>query len=166
MTPSSARRKTRGFSLLELLVAMMIIAVLGTLGFSQYKKHSAQARYIKAQDQLRIVAEGLDQYYLKHGFFPDFGSYDAMVDNNSVLAKESLIMLNMPATDPFGQPYEGKSSRSDYELKCAGDPANPEDAGPIVRKPGEVSGSSPVGGARPGATPKGEAAPADGGAKK
>jgi prepilin-type N-terminal cleavage/methylation domain-containing protein len=33
MTPTPARRRDRGFSLLELLVAMMIIAVLGTLGF-------------------------------------------------------------------------------------------------------------------------------------
>ena len=60
-TPRQPRRTSRGFSLLELLVAMMIIAVLGTLGFSQYRKHSAQARYLKAQDDMKIVAEGLDQ---------------------------------------------------------------------------------------------------------
>jgi general secretion pathway protein G len=171
MTPSAACRTTRGFSLLELLVAMMIIAVLGTLGFSQFRKHSAQARYLKAQDDLKIVAEGLDQYYLKHGNFPDFGSYDAMVDNNSALVKESLIKVNMSPTDPFGQPYEGKSTRSNYELKCAGDPGNPEEAGPITRTPGEVTGSSPVSASRPGAGvgagSKTDAPPAaEGGGKK
>jgi general secretion pathway protein G len=150
MTPS--RRKTRGFSLLELLVAMMIIAVLGTLGFSQFRKHSAQARYLKAQDDLKIVSEGLDQYYLKHGRFPDFGSFDAMVDPNSALVKESLIKVGMGANDPFGQPYEGKSNRSTYDLKCAGDPNNQDDAGPIIRTPGQVSVSSPV------STGKGEGA--------
>jgi general secretion pathway protein G len=155
MTPTPARRKVQGFSLLELLVAMMIIAVLGTLGFSQYRKHSAQARYLKAQDDLKIVAEGLDQYYLKHGYFPDFGSFDAMIDNNSSLVKESLIKVGMGAQDPFGQPYEGKSSKATYELKCAGDPNNQEDAGPILRTPGDVKGSSPVSN-----TPKGGATPA------
>lgn len=174
MTPTSTHRTTRhgsqGFSLLELLVAMMIIAVLGTLGFSQYKKHSAQARYLKAQDDLKIVAEGLDQYYLKHGFFPDFGSYDAMVDNNSSLVKESLIKVNMSPNDPFGQPYEGKSTRLNYELKCAGDPGNPEDAGPITRSPGQMTDSSPVSTSRPGLgagdAPKGEIPAAGAGSKK
>jgi general secretion pathway protein G len=163
--PNQAPRKSRGFSLLELLVAMMIIAVLGTLGFSQYRKHSAQARYLKAQDDLKIVAEGLDQYYLKHGYFPDLGSFDAMVDPNSPLAKESLIKLGMAAQDPFGQPYEGKSTRATYELKCAGDPTNPEDAGPILRTPGDVKGSSPVSTPRGTGAPTADA-PAAAGAKK
>jgi general secretion pathway protein G len=169
MTPTStraaSRSRSRGFSLLELLVAMMIIAVLGTLGFSQFRKHSAQARYLKAQDDLKIVAEGLDQYYLKHGSFPDFGSFDAMVDGNSSLVKESLIKVGMSAQDPFGQPYEGKSTRANYELKCAGDPNNQEDAGPILRTPGQVTGSSPVSAPSNGAGPKADA-PADAGAKK
>jgi general secretion pathway protein G len=167
MTPNPTQaRKTRGFSLLELLVAMMIIAVLGTLGFSQYRKHSAQARYLKAQDDLKIVAEGLDQYYLRHGYFPDLGSFDAMVDPNSPLAKESLIKLGMSAQDPFGQPYEGKSTRATYELKCAGDPSNQDDAGPILRTPGDVKGSSPVSSPSGTAAPKADAAPAAPGAGK
>ncbi len=160
MTSSPARHKTRGFSLLELLVAMMIIAVLGTLGFSQYRKHSAQARYLKAQDDLKIVAEGLDQYYLKHGYFPDFGSFDAMIDNNSSLVKESLIKVGMSAQDPFGQPYEGKSSKVTYDLKCSGDPNNQDDAGPILRTPGDVKGSSPVGNSPKGGLTPGNDMPA------
>ncbi len=163
MTPS--RRRSRGFSLLELLVAMMIITIIATLGFKQYQKFSANARYVKAQDDLKTVAEGLDQYYLKHGYFPDFGSFDAMVDGNSSLVKESLIKVGMSATDPFGQPYEGKSNRASYELKCAGDPNNQDDAGPILRTPGQVTATSPVSGAKgDAAAPKD--APAPGGATK
>ncbi len=161
--PSPRRRAARGFSLLELLVAMMIIAVLGTLGFSQYRKQGAQARYLKAQDELKIVAHGLDQYWLNHGFYPDFGSYDAMVDSNSVLVKESLIKMGMSAQDPFRQPYEGKSTRASYELKCLGDPDNQESYGPIVWTPGQgqVTGSGATGPA-----PKADQPGGDAGAKK
>ena len=164
-TPSTqdsaqAQRAARGFSLLELLVAMMIIAVLGTLGFSQYRKQGAQARYLKAQDELRIVVEGLDQYWLKHGTYSDFGSYEAMIDGNSVLVKESLIKVGMSAQDPFKQPYEGKSTRASYDLKCLGDPDNQEDYGPFTRTPGQgqVMGNGPSAGGAPKADlPAGDA---------
>ena len=131
-------QNSKGFSLLELLVAMMIIAVLGTLGYSQYRKHAAQARYLKAKDDLKIVAEGLDQYYLKHGRYPDFSNFDAMIEANSPLVKESLIRVSMSSTDSFGQPYEGKSNKGTYELKCLGDPNNQEEAAPFIRSPGQV----------------------------
>jgi prepilin-type N-terminal cleavage/methylation domain-containing protein len=167
MTPSTHQRRrqtrTRGFSLLELLVAMMIIAVIATLGFSQFRKHSAQARFLKAQDDLKIVAEGLDQYWLKHGVFPDLGSYEAMVDSNSPLVKENLIKVNMSPMDPFRQPYEGKSTRLTYEIKFAGDPNSPEDAGPIVRTPSQVTTSTP---GVPTGAPKADAAAGDAGVKK
>ena len=147
------RRNEKGFSLLELLIAMMIIAVLGTLGFNQVKKRSAQARYLKAQDDLRIVAEGLDQYYLAHGKYPDFGSYEAMVDANSLLVKGNLIKPNMGGTDPFGAPYEGKSNRGTYELKCQGDPNDPEEHGPFTRTPSQGAQQTGGGENKPKAEP-------------
>jgi general secretion pathway protein G len=151
MKPS--RRQT-GFSLLELLIAMMIIAVIATLGVKQYTKYSARARHLKAADNLKLVGEGLDQYYLKHGLYPDFGSFEAMIEPNSPLVKESLIAPNMAAKDPWGQSYQGKSTKATYELKCDGDPTNPEELGPFTREPGKISGanqgepSQPAGGSK------------------
>ena len=89
-----------------------------------------------------------------------------MVDGNSTLVKESLIKVGMPSQDPFGQPYEGKSTRGTYELKCSGDPNNPEDAGPIVRTPGDVRTSSPVSSPQGDAAAPSGPAPAEAGAKK
>jgi general secretion pathway protein G len=140
MTPS---RRQSGFSLLELLIAMMIIAVIATLGVKQYAKYSAKARHLKAADNLKIVSEGLDQYYLKHGKYPDFGSYESMVEPNSPLVKENLIASNMPSKDPWGQSYQGKSTKATYELKCEGDPTNADELGPFTREPGKLSGSNP-----------------------
>jgi len=148
-------RQTRqkGFSLLELLVAMTILAVIGTIGFVQFKKNTAQARYLKAKDFVETVGKGLDQYYLKHGFFPDLASYEAMVEANSPLVKENFIPANTPAKDPWGQALEGTSSKGNYVLKCAGDPSHPEDFGPFQIEPGKFSDSTQPA-APAGGTPK------------
>ena len=162
---TSQNQASQGFSLLELLVAMMIITIIATLGFKQFRKSSTNARYVKAQDELKTVAEGLDQYYLKHARYPDFSSYGAMVDNNSPLVKESLIKVGMSANDPFGQPYEGKSTRGNYELKCEGAPDYPEDFGPFTWTPGQgqtlLSNGTPSSGEA--GAPKSGTAPAGGG---
>jgi len=136
------RPSQSGFSLLELLVAMMIIAVIATLGFKQYNKYSAQARYLKAKDTLRVVSDGLDQYFLKHGVYPTLTSYDSMVDANSPLVKENMIPVNVPAKDPWDQPYEATSGKGQYELKCQGDPNDQEERGPFRRTPGTMEETS------------------------
>ena len=133
------RNRQSGFSLLELLVAMMIIAVIATLGFKQYQKYSSKARYIKAQDTLRIVGEGLDQYYVQHGVYPNLTSYESMIDANSPLVKENLIPPNVPTKDPWGNAFEATVNKGNYVLKCQGDPAGGEDFPPFSREPGRMS---------------------------
>ena len=129
-----------GFSMLELLVAMMIIAVIATLGFKKYSEFSAKARYLKAHDTLETVGSGLDQYYIKHGRYPDFTSFEAMIEPNSVLVKENMLPVNVPSQDPWKQPFEAKSSKADYSLKCAGDPGGSPDRPPFTQEPGKISG--------------------------
>lgn len=151
--------RQKGFSLLELLVAMMILAVLGTLGFQQIRKHTAQARYLKAKDDMQVVADGLAQYYLKHGKYPDFSNFAGMVDANSPLVKESLIKTNMSVDDPFGTPYQGQSNPRTYTLTCQGDPNDAEDHGPFTLTPDQ--GLSAGGTAAPAAgAGSGDKAPA------
>lgn len=145
MTQTKAKKNQKGFSLLELLVAMTILAVIGTVGFTQYKKHSAQARHIKATDTLSTLGKGLDHYYLKFGSYPDLGTYEAMVEANSPLVKGNFIPANMPAKDPWNQPFQARSAKGTYELKCEGDPSNPEDFPAIVIEPGKMGGGTPQG---------------------
>ncbi len=142
------KNRQSGFSLMELLVAMMIIAVLATIGIKKYNEFSANARYIKAHDTVKQVGDGLDMYFLKHGKYPDITSFEAMVEPNSVLVKENMIPMGVSATDPWGNPFEGKAGKSTYELKCAGDPGGSPDRPPFSVEPGRV-GPAP-GAAAPG----------------
>lgn len=155
------RRTQKGFSLLELMVAMMIIAVIATLGFKKFQTFTAQAHYIQSKDRVKTVREGLDQYYLKHGKYPDFGSFEAMVDAASPLVKENMIPVGVSAKDGFDQPFDGKCGKSGYELTCLGDPNDQEAHPAFTERPGVISNA---GGAQkptgaPG-TPAGEPAAA------
>jgi len=134
------RRKTqKGFSLMELMIAMMIIAVIATLGFRQFKQYTARAHYLQSQDTVKTVREGLDQYYLKHGRYPDISGFEAMVDSSSPLVKENLIPVGVRNRDGFDQPFEAKSGRTGYEITCEGDPNNQTDFGKFTESPGVIS---------------------------
>jgi prepilin-type N-terminal cleavage/methylation domain-containing protein len=153
-------RPNAGFSLLELMVAMMIIAVLGTIGFSQYRKYTTRANYIKAQKTVDIVARGLDAYFLNprnNGRYPELSSFEAMVEPNSPLVKQSLIPVNVPSKDPWGNSYIGTSGQGKYELKCDGAPNDQEDFPAFTQEPGRISGQESLG---QGKTPAAAPAPA------
>ncbi len=152
------RRSQKGFSLLELMVAMMIIAVIATLGFKKFQTFTAQAHYIKSKDTVKTVREGLDQYYLKHGKYPDFGSFEAMVDATSPLVKENMIPVGVPSMDGFAQPFDGKCSKSGYELSSLGDPNDQEAHPAFTERPGVISNSG--GAQKPAGTPTVEPAAA------
>jgi prepilin-type N-terminal cleavage/methylation domain-containing protein len=153
------QNRQTGFSLLELLTAMMIIAVIATLGFQQYNKYTAQARYIKAQDTLRIVGDGLDQYFIQHGIYPNLTTYESMIDANSPLVKENLIPPNVPALDPWKNPFEATCSKGNYELKCQGDPAGSPLRPAFSRQPGRMSEETTTTEPAPGAAPAKGATP-------
>lgn len=146
-------KRQAGFSLLELMVALMIIAVIATLGFKQLNKNSSRARRVKAFDQVKTVSEALDQYYLRHGVYPDFGSYENMVDPGSVLVKENFLPTNVTPKDPWNQAYEARSTKGTYFFRCLGDPADPEDPdrGWFTREPSKIvqAGDGNAGAAAP-----------------
>lgn len=157
-----SKRRQSGFSLLELLVAMMIMAVLGTLGFTQYRKYATRANNIKAHETLNLVSKGLASYYLSTGQYPELATFDAMVGPGSPLVKKSCIPVNVPTVDPWGQPYEGNSGKGTFMLKCLGDPGNQEDYPAFTETPDKISGgdskkpdAGPDEGAKDGAKPEG-----------
>ena len=147
----SPRKTQKGFSLLELMVAMMIIAVIATLGFKKFQTFTAQAHYIQSKDRVKTVREGLDQYYLRHGKYPDFGSFEAMVDQASPLVKENMIPVGVSSRDGYDQPFEGKCGKAGYELTCLGDPNDQEGHPQFTERPGEISSTPGAGKATGGA---------------
>jgi general secretion pathway protein G len=71
------KRITRGFTLVELLVVMAIIALLLTLALPRYFKHLESSRETILKQDLAVMRDAIDKYHGDLGRYPD--SLDTLV---------------------------------------------------------------------------------------
>jgi prepilin-type N-terminal cleavage/methylation domain-containing protein len=63
-------RKNRGFTLVELLVVVTILALLAMLAVPGIQRASVQARKAQVAEDLQTIQEALEHYYSERGFYP------------------------------------------------------------------------------------------------
>lgn len=90
-------RSTRanGFSLIELMVVMAIIALLLTIALPRYQASIEKAREEALSTNLRAIRHGIDRYYEDKGRYPE--SLDVLV--------EARYLKSMPV-DPITESAE------------------------------------------------------------
>jgi general secretion pathway protein G len=131
----------RGFSLMELMIALTIMGILAVLGMRAFTGQSDKARHMKAYADLQAVQKGIAEYYMQTGNYPELSSWEAMISANSPLVKKNMLPVNIPINDPWGTPYEGKSTKGTFEIKCVGSPNGNEETGLIMMtQNGEIGG--------------------------
>jgi len=133
--------KQKGFSLMELMIALTIIGIIAVVGLKFMGNQVDEARRMQAFDVLSQVRSGLAEYNMKTGTYPEIGSWEAMIGASSPLVTRHMIRVDVPKNDPWGNPYEGKSTKTSFELKCAGRPDKGEELGPITMTQDRVIGA-------------------------
>src|SRR3989337_2537812 len=72
--PKTENRKSkireRGFTLIELLIVMSIIAILATIAQPSFKQAIVKAREAVLKEDLFILRDVIDQYYVDKGKYP------------------------------------------------------------------------------------------------
>jgi prepilin-type N-terminal cleavage/methylation domain-containing protein len=107
--------KNRGFTLLEILVALCIIGILVAIATPLYFDAIRQAKRNVQLENMRIIKTSLELYYLKNHSYPDGGSdptgdawaFTTYFFNNPQYFPEPLICPynNRPYSVIFWQDY-------------------------------------------------------------
>ena len=115
MTPTSRHRirNTNGFTLIELMVVMVIIALLAALVAPKFFGHVDKALQQDAQAQIEMLGQALDLYRLENHKYP--------TTEEGLEAIKSYLKKDVPK-DPWGSEYAytAPGSHGDYDLVSYG----------------------------------------------
>lgn len=107
-------RNEKGFSLIEIMAVMIIIAVLIGGGMKFYSGYIENARVAKAKAQIATMQAAIDSYYAEKGVYPN-GNYDQLDAALLVVgirgeAKQGGKESKLVEKDPWGKEYMYKCS--------------------------------------------------------
>ena len=116
--------KSRGFTLLELLVVMVIIGLLAGYVGPKYFEQIGKSETKTARAQIDSLGKALDQYRIDVGQYPNTEQgLTALNKNPSTDSRWSgpYLKKNVP-NDPWNKPYLYKSpgEHGDYDLYTLG----------------------------------------------
>ncbi len=121
----SARRK-RGFTLIELMVVILIIAILAALVVPKVIGRTSDAKIAKAKSDISTLAGSINAFRLDTGRYPstEEGLQALRLQPADVSNwKGPYITKDVPA-DPWGNPYEyeypGQSGAESFGLRSYG----------------------------------------------
>ncbi len=86
--PNSSNLHQKGFTLMELLVTITIMAVLATIAIAIFSGAQQSARDTKRRQDINAIKNVLEQYYLKNGSYPP-GNPVGVVDSCSTSTSRS-----------------------------------------------------------------------------
>ncbi|HEY9085234.1 MAG TPA: type II secretion system protein [Candidatus Tyrphobacter sp.] len=118
--------RERGFTLIEMMIVVAIIAILVTILVPNFMRARAQAQTAACEGNLKEIATALELYQTDHDAYPQSGNVDASNTDLQPYLQQTPVD---PAAGP-GKPYtfvvsnDGTGSPS-YTITCPGthDPA-------------------------------------------
>jgi general secretion pathway protein G len=113
-TSPSRSMLRRGFTLIEILVVIVVIAILATLVAPNVFRHVGAAKSATAKSQIEMIGAALDAYRLDNGSYPttDQGLAALQIQPSGDPAPTNWrgpYLRKAVPNDPWGHPYLYKS---------------------------------------------------------
>jgi general secretion pathway protein G len=90
----AARQKISGFTLIEVLVVVVILAILAALVVPKIMNLPDHAKVVRAQQDVLSIQNAMDMYKLDNGFYP-----------STAQGEKALVV--QPTTPPVPQNWQG-----------------------------------------------------------
>lgn len=119
----SLRRVARGFTLLELMIVLVVMAVLLAMALPAYEAQMLRANRSEAMDELARIAQAQERFLFTHGRYA--GSLAAALGPDPVTSG-----LGMRASTRAG---ESDDAYYDLELELAGPDGTPDTLAYVLR---------------------------------
>ncbi len=113
-------RVQRGFTLLELMIAVAVVAILAAIAYPSYQSHLISSRRAAAQSHLMDIAQNEQQYYLNARSYAATVSALSMTTPSEVSSYYTITIAATSGAPPTftatATPIAGTSQVSDGAL--------------------------------------------------
>jgi general secretion pathway protein G len=119
MNVSERQSISKGFTLVELLVVMAIVAMLAALVGPKLFPKLGKGKQSAAKAQIELVGQALDQFRLDTGRYPTTQeSLSALITNPGIENWDGPYLKKNLPNDPWGKPYlyTAPGAHGEYDL--------------------------------------------------
>ena len=116
----SPRRRSRGFSLVELLVVMVIIGMLSSLVVFKTRSYLIASKQNAAKAEIAKIVQALESFYAAHDRYPSNDEGLEILVSGTEVFPDGL--LNKVPRDPWRNAYQYNSPGQvePFEVLCLG----------------------------------------------
>jgi general secretion pathway protein G len=109
------RKRARGFTLIELMTVIFIMALLMSISIPVYRRSIDKARFNVCQSNLRNLVTALENYHLDNHGYPN-GIAD-LLPNNYI---NSIPTCPSASRDTYSEGYEYDNVSGEFTIACKG----------------------------------------------